>query len=143
MDKIINVINSREHRQLSDLFIYEVKQLENFETQVSDFYEFCSSKITNWDKNACSTIQDKDGNYESKFQEMSFTLLGEEEDYQVCIQWCLFWTPNSVEETKIGIWSLYIIKKSQNSQPKFNYWGDGKWTKGINIGIAPVYDDEI
>lgn len=140
INTIINVINKRDVNELNDLFIYVVQILDNFDSQLNEFYSFCFSNIAGYRDRTYVAIKDKEGDYESKFQRMSFTLIGDIENYQLCILWCIDWTPDEKDYSHIGIWSLYIIKESQNPEPEYNYWGDGKWTLGINIGIISSDD---
>lgn len=42
---------------------------------------------------------------------------------------------NTVEPNSVGIESLYVIKKAEDIDAAYAYWGDGLSTPGINIGI--------
>ena len=42
----------------------------------------------------------------------------------------------------IGIWSFYIIKLQDDTDPQFAYRGDDKFTPGINFNKKNVIPDE-
>lgn len=48
------------------------------------------------------------------------------------------YTQDTANIDNLGIHSLYIIKSEEDTDISFAYWGDGKDTPGINIGIKNV-----
>lgn len=50
-------------------------------------------------------------------------------------------TVDDYNPDNVGIWSLYVIKKEDDTDPQMGYGGDGKYTPGINIGIKNIYVD--
>ena len=53
-------------------------------------------------------------------------------EYRITIQYVVKDTANN---DNVGIHSLYIIKTAEDITSQSAYWGDGKHTPGINIGI--------
>lgn len=51
--------------------------------------------------------------------------------YGICFEWTI---RDDEDEGNVGLWSLYIIQKESISRKDPAYWGDGLWTRGINIG---------
>ena len=62
----------------------------------------------------------------------------DKQTYRIAIQDCVIDETNSAN---VGIWSLYIIKMEDDTDPSFAYWGDGKNTPGININIKNNLSD--
>lgn len=137
IERIISVINIQDNFSFIELFSEKARQTDNFLNNVTFFFDFFIETINEYYDGGTVTERDKDGDYESKFQEMSYRLLGENEVYDIAIRWCIYWTPDDSNKTNYGIWSLYLINEKDNPEPQYSYRGDGLWTLGINLGVLP------
>jgi len=141
IQKVISAINNNDKSSFVNLFAYEARNTNEFDDNVDRFFSLFSESINEWDDGGTKTVNDKDENYESKFQEMSYRLIGNAEVWDIAIKWCIYWTPDTKEETKMGIWSLYAINEKDNPLPQYSYRGDGNWTLGIHIGVLLLPED--
>ena len=57
--------------------------------------------------------------------------------YDFAFRWC---SRDTADEGNVGLWSVYVKRYEYDEETysetlRTPYWGDGLWTKGINIGV--------
>lgn len=138
IDTFVSTYNSKSKEEMSKVYSFYGKLQVNFEASLNNLYEyFDNEEIIDYKKEALGGSFQRNGDFESNFLWMAYTLHTEIETFEICFNWCVHWIPEESSKTHYGIWSLYVIKEKDNPTPQFTYWGDGKWTNGINIGVLP------
>ena len=120
---------------MKDLFSVEAfKDVDDFNTIANDLFKFFQGDFVSYDDWGGAVAGDglrEDGKEWYTIQP-TYDVKTTEQEYRIAFK---EFTVNEFEPNKVGIWSLYIIKKSDDIDPNLAYRGDGKWTPGINIVV--------
>lgn len=132
-ERVLNAIQNKDAIALKSLFSNEsLKDVEDFDTIANDLFEFFQGDFVSYDDWGGTVAGDglKEDGQEWYTIQPTYDVKTSEQEYRFAFK---EFTVNEFEPDKVGIWSLYVIKKVDDTDPKCAYRGDGKWTPGINI----------
>lgn len=81
------------------------------------------------------STKEVDQGYCREDKHWSLDVTTDKEEYRVAIHEVSMDTKNP---DNVGIWSIYIIKMEDDTNPAYTYRGDGRYLPGIHIGIKNV-----
>ena len=84
---------------------------------------------------ALNASRTREDDFEKKTISSTYDVETDKQIYRIAIQDVI---TNTLDQNDVGINSLYIIIKSEDTDPNYAYRGDGKNTPGINIGIKNI-----
>ncbi|HHX68920.1 MAG TPA: DUF5104 domain-containing protein [Gallicola sp.] len=113
----------------------KINDIEDFDASIEQLIEFYDGVYETKKNGAPGKFRDKDGDFSTTWFLPSTDVTTSVDTYRIAFYYC---TEYTTDKDSIGIWSLYIIKKSEDTTPKYSYGGDGLWTPGINIGKVYV-----
>ncbi len=131
-EQLLQSIQSKDKALLSSLFSSSGKN--NCFSQSAD--ELCNYFVgdvlsyNDWGGPYVQTDYEQ-GNVK-EVMESTYDVKTTECDYRFAIRYIV---RNNIYSESVGIESLYVIKREDDTLLKYAYWGDGKFTPGINIGI--------
>ena len=136
VEKIISSLENEDREKFRSLFaLSKVNELTNFDESITDIFKYYEGKFVSESHPGSNCFQEKEGKFKAEWFKLSIDVATDNDEYRIATYWC---TNYSTDSNFVGIWSLYIIRKAEDSTPDFSYGGDGLWTPGINIGKVYV-----
>ena len=136
-DKVLEASQNRDAYFLKSLFSEEaISKSEAFDSNVELLFEYFQGVNASYEDNGALTVEEsnEDG-IRKKVIRKTYDVTTSMETYRFAISFVV----DGVDDVNnLGIWSMYIIKMKDDSDPTYAYWGDGKDSPGINIGIRNV-----
>ena len=141
MDKVLAVIKNKDVNALKAMFSKKViANTENLDQSIADLFDYFQGDFISYNDWGGPLAEETfDYGDKQKILCSSYDVVTSEQTYRFAIQ---DFTTDTADPDNVGIWSLYIIKMADDTDPQFGYWGDGKDTPGINIGIKNVLPEE-
>lgn len=122
---------------IKSLFSKNVKlDLKNFDNRIEQLLDYIEvGGDPSW--HAIGQIADgkRDSGQKTVIVTSSYDVKTDKDPFRFCLKVC---STDEIDKNNIGILSLYVIKKQDDTNTDDPYWGDGKETPGINIGIPSV-----
>lgn len=134
-DEVIDAIKNGDKDRLSSLFSKNaINGAENFDESVDELLDYVQGDIESYSDWSGALTVDRSSEEDEVVEiiEASYEVKTSEGDYRFAI---VFFTSNTTEQNDVGIWSLYVIRKTEDTNPSYAYWGDGKNTPGINVDV--------
>ena len=133
MIKVLDAIQNRDEDALRKLFSQNtIAQVDGFDQTIIDLFDYYQGSYTSLEwKGSGGGAKWGDGE-KKKYSDFGYDVKTTENIYRFSIAYC---EVDTLDEENVGIYSLYIIKMEDDTDPQFGYGGDGKDTPGINIGI--------
>ncbi len=140
-DKALKAIRNKDKESLKSMFSKESIAVcsEGFNESIDRLFDYFQGDVKPYDDQCplyVDTSREKDQVIKNIYS--TYDVMTDKQTYRIAIQDCVIDETNSAN---VGIWSLYIIKMEDDTDPSFAYWGDGKNTPGININIKNNLSD--
>lgn len=134
LEKVLDSIQRQDKNAICDLFSPECSSdKEEFEKTINELFEYYKGEVVSYEDGGGLTAEKVvEGDYYSYTIEASFEVITSEEEYRIAIKYI---EEDATNPERVGIQSLYIIRKSDDVNLRSSYYGDWKFTLGINIGI--------
>ena len=132
-EKVLNAIQNKDVDALKSLFSNEsLKQIDDFDATAHDLFEYFQGDFISYDDWGGAVAGDmvREGGKEWYTIQPTYDVKTSKQEYRFAFK---EFTVNEFEPDKVGVWSIYVIKKENDTDPKCAYRGDGKWTPGINF----------
>lgn len=132
-EMVLNAIQNKDAIALKSLFSNaSLKNVDDFDAIANDLFEFFQGNVVSYDDWGGAVAGEglREGGQEWYIIQPTYDVKTSEQEYRFAFK---EFTVNDFEPDKVGIWSLYVIKKADDTDPECAYRGDGKWTPGINI----------
>ena len=133
-EEVVSAIQMQDKESLKTLFSRTITEnedtLDEDTTRIMSY--FCGEVVsyTDWD---CLYVEDsKENGHIFQAMESTYDIKTTEDEYRLALR---FVTKDTSCPDNVGIYSLYVIRKQEDILLTYAYWGDGKFTPGINIGI--------
>lgn len=148
MDKVLEAIKNKDKEALKSMFSKKaITATENFDQSINDLFDFYQGDFVsynNWGGPMSDGGINEDGTgREWKEIYSSYDVETSKQKYRFAIQ---EFVQDTADAKNVGIWSLYIIKMEDDTDPQFGYHGDNKDTPGINFNkknVLPKEDSSI
>lgn len=130
--ELIGYLDSNDKEGIKGLFAKgKINDIENFDESIDELFEYYDGTYENKYSGATETNKDKDGKFINEWIIKPYDVTTSKDIYRIVYYYCSEYSTN---KEYVGIWSLYIILRSDDLNSSYTYWGDGLWTPGINIG---------
>ena len=135
VEKIANACYNRDVETLSSLFSPNmIRQTHNFTEQLTALIGYYGEgKIVSVNQNGGTGGGSKDNGEVVQSEMSSFDITTECQDFRIAVYSVIIDTANP---DNVGIWSLYIIRASEDTDLNDPYYGDGLNRIGIHLGIV-------
>ena len=133
-EEIIEVIQSQNSDMLTALFSKEsIDNEETFNNSVEKLFEYFTGTVESYDDwGACHVETTKEDDQILQIMESTYDVKTTECEYRFAVRYI---AKDTVNSDNVGVQSLYVIRMQDDIYTEYAYWGDGKYTPGINIGI--------
>lgn len=134
-ERVLNTIQNKDATALKSLFSQKaVTESEDFDKLAEEFFDYFEGEFISYDDWGGGVAGSglREDSKEWYTIQPTYDVKTSEQEYRFAF---IEYTVNEFEPDKVGIWSLYIIKKEDDVDQECAYRGDGKWNPGINIGI--------
>lgn len=140
MDKVLEAIKNKDKDALKAMFSKKsITQAEEFDQSITNLFDYFQGDFVsynNWGGPMSEGGINEDGSGRNwKRIDSTYDVKTSKNEYRFAIQ---EYIQDTADKNNVGVWSLYIIKMEDDIDPQFAYWGDGKDTPGINIGIKSM-----
>jgi hypothetical protein len=136
LEKLLSAIQSEDVNRVKSLFASNISsEIESFDSSVTDLIEYYDGVVDSYTTGGLGTETDRDSGIEKKWFNMSYDVTTTEDIYRVAIIW---YVKDTSDSGNVGIWSLYILRFSEDEYPEMSYGGDGLWTNGIHVGVPNI-----
>lgn len=133
-DAVLDAIHNHDKDALVLLFSKEsLSEVNVSDETVAELFEYFAGEVIEY--------YDWGGPYVEMTKENGQVIQIVESTYDVKTTVCeyrfamRYISKNTIAPDSVGVESLYIIKKADDVDATYAYWGDGAYTPGINIGI--------
>lgn len=136
MIEVLDAIQNRDEDALRKLFSKNtVAQVNGFDQSITDLFDYYQGNYISLDWKGASGAENWDFGERKKYISFSYDVKTNKTVFRFHIDYCSI---DSLDDNNVGIYSLYIIKMEDDTDPEFAYGGDRKKTPGINIGIKNI-----
>lgn len=134
--EIIEYLETGNKEGIKSLFSKtKIEEILDFDASIERLIEYYDGTFQSKKNNPHGKFRDKNGDFSTTWFLPSVDVTTSVDTYRIAFYYC---TEYTTDKESIGIWSLYIIKKADDTTPEYAYGGDGLWTPGINIGKVYV-----
>jgi len=142
MDKVLEAIKNKDKDALKSMFskkaVAESGNIDNSIDQLFDFFQGNFVSYNDW--NAVYTEDTINNGDRQKILESTYDVKTSKATYRFAIE---EYAQDTADSDNVGVCSIYIINMEDDTNPQFAYWGDGKWTPGINFNKKNVLQSEV
>jgi hypothetical protein len=137
MDYLLEALDNKDKDGLKAMFSKNaIDQVENFDQSITDLFDYYEGDFVSYD-NWGGPVTEEGINSDGtgrKWKRLDSTcdVKTSNGEYRFAI---IEFVQDTADADNVGVWSLYIIKMEDDNDPEYAYWGDGKDTPGINIGV--------
>ena len=134
LEEILDAIQAKNKNRIILSFSPEaIKKTDNFELSIDTLFDYFYGTVESYnDWGGPITVTTKENDEILQIMDSTYDVKTTKSEYRITIQYVVKDTANN---DNVGIHSLYIIKTAEDITSQSAYWGDGKHTPGINIGI--------
>lgn len=133
-DEILEALETKDKEQLTALFSKEsLRVAEEFDSSVNELFDFFEGEVESYDDWGAQEVSTSYENDEIiQIIESTYDVKTTDCEYRFAI---IYIYKDTADSDNVGVKSLYVIKKEDDIDPEYAYWGDGKNTPGININV--------
>ena len=132
-EKLVDAMEKRDGDAVRALFSKNaLKDAENMEKAIQALFDYFQGEMIpdqDWGRGAASNEMNY-GDYQRSF-DTSYEFETTQDKYRAAMK---IITVDDADGDNVGVLSLYIIRAADDTDLENEYWGDGKYTPGINIG---------
>ena len=137
LDKVLQALENNDPEALKKLFsVNAINSSDSFESDLQLLIDYFDGKTIFYNNQcALNVSRTREDDFEKKAISSTYDVETDKQIYRIAIQDVI---TNTLDQNDVGINSLYIIIKSDDTDHNYAYRGDGKNTPGINIGIKNI-----
>ncbi len=134
MNALLETLKNKDKAALKIMFAENaISKAESFEKSMNELFDYFQGDFLSYDDwNGPGVEASKDEDIIIKEMYATYDVKTDRNEYRFAIRDV---TIDTSDPQNVGIWSLYIIKMEDDTDPQVAYRGDKKYTPGINIGI--------
>ena len=136
-EKILESIQSKNEDMMISVFSKEsLKKIGSLDESVNALFDYFNGTVESYDDWVGPFVETtKENDQTIQIMEATYDVKTTECTYRFAIRYLSEDTENA---NNIGVQSLYVIKMEDDIGPEYAYWGDGKFTSGIHIGVPNI-----
>ncbi len=132
-EKLVDAVEKRDGEAVRALFSKNaLKDAKNMEEATQALFGYVQGEMVpdqDWGRGGVSNEMAY-SEYQRSF-DASYDFETTQDKYRVATKIIM---ADDADEDNVGLMSLYIIRFADDTDQENDYWGDGKYTPGINIG---------
>ena len=135
LKNILEAIQTNNIEQLISQFSKStLDDVDNIYLKANELFDYFNGDVVSYNDwlGGPYVETSKDDKYVFQLMESTYDIKTTKCDYRLAISYV---TKDTENNDNIGLHSLYIIKLEDDLNPDLAYWGDNKFTPGIQIGI--------
>jgi hypothetical protein len=130
-DQLISAIQNEDRAAIKALFASnKIADIENFDESIDELLAYYEGDYVSSYSGGLETRDSKNNGHVFKYYSMSYDVTTTVSVYRIALLWYVTDTANV---GNVGIWSLYILNKEDDTNQEYSYWGDGTRSPGIHI----------
>lgn len=132
MNQIFDACKERDVQAMKDLFAKTVlNEVDNMENSILALFDFFQGEVESYDDWSGPGVE-VGSDFERTYNELQTTydVTTSVRSYRFSAK--IYTADTADPDNNVGIHSLYIIK-TEDDHTDHAFWGDGRWTPGINI----------
>lgn len=142
MEALLGALETQDTESILTLFAPNaLNEANNMETTVDLLYSYYQGNYRtydNWD--AANSETTKENDYLRVEYYGTYDVVTDMDAYRFAFHYV---AADSADEGNVGINSIYVIKMVDDTDPRYAYRGDGRYTPGIQIGVPNSIPNEI
>ena len=133
--EVVSAIQTQDKEMLTTLFSRtSIENASTFDADMTEIMSYFRGEVVSYNDWDCLYVEDSRENGRIfQAMESTYDIKTTEDEYRLAIR---FVTKDTLCPDNVGIHSLYLIKRQEDTLLTYAYWGDGKFTPGINIGVS-------
>lgn len=132
LEELLDAIQTKDMEALSTLFSVGGRNAQ-FDQHADELFNYFTGAVLSYDDWGGANVQvDYEDGRVRKIMELTYDVKTTECEYRFAIRYI---ARNDMNLRSVGIESLYVIKRQDDTLLEYAYWGDGEFTPGINIGV--------
>lgn len=142
LEEALTSIQNKDKEKLKSLFAKNaLNKIENLDDSIEELFSYYEGEYTSYDDWGAfhETGEIKYGNKITELRS-TYDIVTDKGNYRATMKMISVDTNDS---DNIGVWSIYIIKAENDDDLSCAYWGDLKYTPGINLDIKNAPDAHI
>lgn len=133
LNQILESLESGDKETLRELFAPNaVDQQGNFDKNLDELFGYFQGKDSSYEEGPLGADKTREDGYLRKVIDTACDVTTSADTYRIAISYV---ETDDLDADNEGIWSLYIIRMDDDTEPDYTYWGDGKNTPGIHIAM--------
>ena len=133
-EEFLNSVEDGDNEAIKALFAPNaLSKVDDMEKAIMDLLEYYQGEHSDFYMEGPMTSLEKHDGHIRKQMDGTYDVSTDKGDYRIAIRYVHIDTLNP---DNVGIWYVYIIKVEDDPNQEYAYWGDGKETPGINIGLV-------
>ena len=141
-DNVMHFVKALDTKNKEEVKSYfaknKIKDIAVFDQSIDELFDYYQGEYMSYNYGGSAKYKDGDYNFRSINYQYPIDIKTDIENYRMYFNWYIEYT---TDKDMIGIWSFYILKKKDDPNSTYSYWGDGLNTPGINIGKIDERDE--
>ena len=133
-DKLLETIQNRDKEDLKALFSKQaISDAQTIDSNIELLFDYFQGEDATYEDDHGLVVEEENKNgSKTKIIKKSYDVDTNIETFRFAI--CVV-VSDDINPENIGIWSVYVIRMKDDTNPAYAYWGDSQYSPGINIGI--------
>lgn len=133
-DKLLETIQSKDKEALKSLFSKQaILDAQTIDSNIELLFDYFQGDNATYEDDGGLVVDEANENgVRTKIIKKTYDVDTSVETYRFAI--CVV-LADSINPDNVGIWSVYVIRMKDDTNPVYAYWGDNQYSPGINIGI--------
>lgn len=139
LEEMLSAIESKDKEKLESLFAKNaLLEIKDFDDSAEELFNYYEGNYISYDDGAGADASETiDFGNKQKELYPKYEVQTSESKYRITMRMISVDTQN---HDNVGVWSFYIIDAERDSDTYYAYWGDNKYTTGINVDVRNLID---
>lgn len=136
LEELLNAIQNKDQERLRSLFAKNaLSKAKDFDMNMEKLLDYYEGDYISYDDWGGPLTEEETIDAWIKTIKPSYDIKTSKRSYRVAFE---LRTVDTGDSDNIGLWSIDIIKAENDNDLTYAYWGDLKYTPGINIDIKNI-----
>lgn len=133
LEQVIEAIQSENADAVFALFAAEQRENAELRSRIEQLLSYYDGEMLSYDDWGGPVADElmQDGHKQKTF-DCNYNVETTCGTYRVFMRWIV---EDTADSNRVGLRSFYIVKAESDADFEYAYWGDGKYTPGLHIGI--------
>ena len=139
LEEVLSAIQNKDKKALKSLFAKNaLSEVENFDDNAETLFGYYEGNYTSYDDWG-AVMSSGEIKYGNKITGLcpTYDIVTDKGNYRATMK---IISVDTNDSDNVGVWSIYFIKAENDDDLSCAYWGDLKFTPGINLDIKNAPD---